>query len=682
MVDSARIGEKEEWFLSEYDDSSWHTIEVPHTWNVMDEFYEYIGEAWYRHEFVPDRDIGSAKLFLCFKAVYYKAEVWLNGEYLGEHEGGYTPFEFDVSDLVRAHMKNTIAVKVDNYRRFDRIPDDFFDWWPYGGIVRDVSLEASNRIFIEDQRIVAIPHIIHWDEADTAEVVTSVSIVNTSNIDFEGRLLTHIRDEGTESSALEDVSEKPIHIPNGERVEVDLNAVIQSPKLWHFDHPDLYVWETTLVDKAGRSYDVQNDVFGIRLIELKDGRFLLNGEPVRLVGMTRHVDSPEYGLAEPVSFMTADYDDMKRLNMVFSRPVHYPQDASVLDYCDRNGILLAPEIPAWQIEASHLGNQDTLATARQQLTEMILSSFNHPSIWAWSVANEIDSDTSQGRDFIRELVELAHDLDPTRPVGFASYRLYSDQDKDATTLTDFVFMNEYAGSWHGSKESLTESLDRIHELWPDKVVIISEFGLEGEWTASPWMGNTSHLNNDSYYYMEPGTSPYSEEVYALRSQVIIDQMEVFRSKPFVAGAIFWTYQDYRSDMDFKMGLLDQDRNRSPVWGVLKDQYSPILSVSINVSDEDQRLTVELQTRGPVTSDMPAYTLRDYSLLWQTFSSADDALISEGSIPLPALAPAETWTGALDTGILESDTRILLQIIRPTGFSVFEQSYNTNGDLIP
>jgi beta-galactosidase/beta-glucuronidase len=681
MVDPTHVGGDEQWMKTEYDDSSWHLVNVPHTWNVMDEFYEYEGEAWYRLDFASDGEIANTQIYLHFEAVYYRAEVWLNGTYLGEHEGGYTPFRFDVSGLLEADSTNTIVIKVDNYRRFHRVPDDIFDWWPYGGIVRDVSLKVTSKAFIDHQYIVALPNITAWDEADFSEVVAKITVANKFSRDFDGYLRANILDELTGESALDGFLEAPVSIPSGENILIELTANIDAPKLWHFDHPHLYVWKTTLVDAEGQIFHEQSEIFGIRLIELKDGQFLLNGEPVRLVGMTRHVDSPEYGLAEPVSFMAADYDAMKRLNMVLSRPVHYPQDESVLDYCDRNGILLVPEIPAWQIEESHLRNELTIAAAKQQLSEMILASYNHPSIWAWSVGNEIGSDTRSGHNYVGELVALTHKLDPSRPVGFASYRLLYNQENDATQLTDFVFMNEYFGSWHGPKEDLTLALDRIHELWPDKVVIISEFGLEAKWTSAPWFRDTSSMNNESYYYIAPGTSPYSDEVYALRTQLINDQMDIFRARPFVAGAIFWTYQDYRSDMNFYMGLLDRDRNPTPVIDILRLQYSPIREVSLSVFETEKEFAVELYTRGPIEEDMPVYTLREYTLSWEILSQESANVLSTGEIVLPEFAPATSWKKNIKFMVPDTDYEIVIKIFRPNGFPAWEQNYTSDGEVV-
>ncbi|NIS79261.1 MAG: hypothetical protein GTO14_03365 [Anaerolineales bacterium] len=677
-VDRDNVGEQEEWFSPGYVASDWLLVEVPHTWNVMEAYRDYVGISWYRRDFTPEADISGAHIRLHFDAVYYKATVWLNGTLLGEHEGGYTPFEFDVSDLVVAESQNALIVKVDNYRKSDRVPDDVFDWWPYGGIVRNVTLIVTSRTYIDQQFISTVPNITGWNEADEASVSTSVSVRNTSADRLEGFLRATVIDDDTGSTVFDAPQEIRINVPAGESVEITLNAVIPSPKLWHFDNPNLYIWDTTLLDNKGRVLHSRQDTFGARLIELINGHFILNGEPVRLVGMSRHVDSPQYGLAEPLSFMVADYDDMKRLNMVFSRPVHYPQDETVYDYCDRNGILLIPEIPAWQID--RLWSRDTQETAAQQLTEMIIASFNHPSIWAWSVGNELDSNTPRGREYVSLMVSLAHELDPTRPVGFASYQLWSNQARDATAITDFVMMNEYAGSWAAPKESLAEALDQIHGLWPDRVVMISEFGLESEWTSAPWMGDTTWMNNDSYYYIEPGLSPFSEEVYRRRSQVVFDQMEIFRSRPYVAGAIFWTYQDYRSGGGFIMGIVDEYRDKSPVWDEIRAQYSPIRDISVT-SVGDDAFAVEFVTRGPLEEDMPVYTLRGYSLVWEVTSLEGYSTLTEGQVLLPDLSPAAIWADTIEIDMPEEDYLISFRIKRPTGFDVWEQTFNAQGEVV-
>jgi beta-glucuronidase len=687
-VDPNARGEAQGWADPGFDDSAWSPVTVPHTWNVMADHFEYEGVAWYRRTFTLPDEAENAHLRLRFEAVFYRARVWLNGEYLGEHEGGYTPFEFDVSEIARPDQENVIAVQVDNLRATDRIPatlrpDWSFDWWNYGGIVREVSLHLSSRAFIAHQQIVAVPHLVAADEADTATVTTKVTINNTSSEPLEGTLTADVLDDATDQSVLDVLLTSPVQIPPGQSLDVELTTTISRPKLWHFDHPHLYRWSAALVTADGQTLHTDEDTFGVRLVELKDAQFYLNGEPVRLVGLTRHADSPEYGLAETVTVMAADYHDLKRLNMVFSRPVHYPQSEFILDYCDRNGILLIPEVPAWQLTDAQMVDPYMRELEQQQLREMIAGNFNHPSVWAWSIGNEIESETPSEHAFVRDMVAFVKSLDSTRPVGFASNRLGRRPKDDATGLADFVLMNQYFGTWVGPKQGLGRALDWIHETWPDRVIIISEYGFEPHWNV-PWGPSSDSLNPAHYYFIPEDVPSDSEEADAQRRQVIVEQMEVFRSKPFVAGAIFWTYQDYRTPSGFMMGVVDAARNRRGSWWVLREEYSPVLidAVTFSPASGDRRsATVSLHTRGPVEQDMPTYTLRGYSLYWAVTSPEGDETFSEGDLPLPTLTPAATWSGQVEWDVPDTDYVLTVSVVRPTRFSVIERSYNSQGEVL-
>jgi beta-galactosidase/beta-glucuronidase len=687
-VDPDGVGEAQGWAEPGFDDSGWTTVTVPHTWNVMPDCAEYEGVAWYRRTFTLPDEAENAHLRLRFEAVFYRARVWLNGEYLGEHEGGYTPFEFDVSEIARPDQENVIAVQVDNLRATDRIPAILspnwsFDWWNYGGIVRDVSLHLSSRAFIARQQIVAVPHLVAIDEAEAAMITATVTINNAFTEPLEGTLTADVLDDAAGLSVLDTLPTSPVSLSPGQSIAVELTAVITAPKLWHFDHPHLYRWSAALVTADGQTLHTDEDTFGVRLVELKDAQFHLNGEPVRLVGFTRHADSPEHGLAETVTVMAADYDDLKRLNMVFSRPVHYPQSEFILDYCDRNGILLIPEVPAWQLTAAQMVDPYMRELEQQQLREMIAANFNHPSVWAWSIGNEIESETPSGHEFVRDMIAFVKSLDPTRPVGFASNRLERRPKGDATDLADFVMMNQYFGTWVGPKEGLERALDWIHQTWPDKVVIISEYGFEPHWNAR-WGPPSDSLDPERYYFIPEDMPSDSEEADVQRRQVIVEQMEMFRSKPFVAGAIFWTYQDYRTPSGFMMGVVDAARNRRGSWWVLREEYSPVLidTVTFSPASGDRRsATVSLHTRGPVEVDMPAYTLRGYSLHWTVTSPEGDETFSEGNLPLPTLAPAATWSDQVEWDVPDESHVLTVSIVRPMGFSAIERSYNSQGELL-
>jgi hypothetical protein len=684
-IDPAGSGEKEGWADPDLDDAAWTEVTVPHTWGVMEAHADYDGLAWYRRAFTLPAEAQHAHLRLRFAAVFYIADVWLNGAYLGTHEGGYTPFEFDVSEVARPGAENVLAVRVDNVRAMDRIPatlheDWSFDWWNYGGIVRDVSLEMTSRAFIAGQRVVAVPHLVGVDEADAATVTATVTLHNASGEALEGALSADVLDEATGLSVLESLPTAPVRLAAGERADVQLTAAFSEPRLWHFDHPHLYRWSASLLGAGGERLHADEVTFGVRLVELKEARFYLNDEPMRLVGLTRHADSPAHGLAETVTAMTADYDDLKTLNMVFSRPVHYPQHEFILDYCDRNGIMLIPEVPAWQLTAEQMASENMREPERQQLREMVEAGFNHPSVWAWSVGNEYQSETAAGNAFTRDMIAFVKSLDPTRPVGFASHRLGAKPESDATALSDFVMMNQYFGTWHGPKDVLGQVLDRVHALWPDKVVLISEYGFESHWNV-PWGPPSRSLDPSRYYFIPEDVPADAEEADAQRRRVIVEQMEILRSKPFVAAAIFWCYQDYRTPSGFVMGVVDAERNRRGSWWLLRQEYTPVRIESLTLGPApggDQRAAVTLRTRGPVETDMPAYTLRGYTLHWALTSPDGGIVFSEGDLPLPTLEPGSEWSGEVGWAVPEAAYRITMRVVRPTGFAAVERSYDSSG----
>jgi beta-glucuronidase len=688
-IDPHTVGEDQEWFAPGYDDSTWAAVSVPHTWNVMSEYQDYEGLAWYRRAFTVPAGSDNAHLRLRFEAVFYLARVWLNGEYLGQHEGGYTSFEFDVSAFAKPGETNFLAVQVDNLRTADRIPavlrpDWSFDWYNYGGITRDVSLESTSRAYIARQQIVSNPHFTGVNEADSATITATITIENTSSETLAGNITANLLDDTTDQIVLTVPVSPSVSVSAGDHADILITATLPSPKLWHFDHPNLYRWTASLVAGDGQILHTDEVIIGIRSVELKDGYFYLNGEPVRLVGVTRHADYPGQGSAENVTAMIADYNDLKTLNEVLSRPVHYPQNEFILDYADRHGILLIPEVPAWQLTQQQMSSQQIRDLEKQQISEMIAQEFNHPSVWAWSIGNEIESDTSAGNAFVREMIAHVKSLDPTRPVGFASNRLGSRTYFEATTFSDFVLMNQYFGTWAGPKEGLTTAIDRIHQTWPEKVVIISEFGFEPHWN-SYWGPPTSTLDPDHYYFVPDGTPSDSEAADIIRCQLIVDQMEIFRSKPFIAGAIFWTYQDYRTRSNFVMGLVDSHRNKRGSWSLLRDEYSPALIDMVILSpmvDGRQTLTVRFHTRGPIEVDMPAYTLFGYTLNWVVTSPDGRSIFSEGDAALPTLPPGSQWSGEIQLSVPEDDYIVTVSISRPTDFPVTERSLDAQGVQIP
>jgi beta-glucuronidase len=356
---------------------------------------------------------------LHFAATFYKSRVWLNGKLLGAHEGGHTPYWFDISSTLRPG-DNFIAVELDNRPTAQTIPGlalrlreghrIWYDWWHYGGLVRDVWLAINQDGLIRRQRITSM---IAGKEAQ----VTSAVFLDNVSRGKNGFQVT-----ATIYSPRGEVVGKPetatvTAIPGASTVQ--LNLSIAHPEPWDLDHPALYRMAVELRDAHGRLLDTREDSFGLRTIEIRDRHLFLNGEQVRLTGMTRHEDSPWEGLAETAGTIKDDYDTLEKLHVRLTRPVHYPQHELILDYADRHGILLIPEIPMWQFSEKQMKDPMVISLARQMFQEMIEEDENHPSIFAWSVCNESEATTKGGRAYIDLMRDWIHQLDPGRFVSYA-----------------------------------------------------------------------------------------------------------------------------------------------------------------------------------------------------------------------------------------------------------------------
>ncbi len=671
-LDPQDTGEQASWHSSAYRDDHWERIAVPHSWNATGQYTGYEGIAWYRIAFAAPIDAAHAHVRIRFDAVFYMARVWLNGNRLGNHEGGYTPFEFDISSALQPGV-NQLAVRVDNGRATDRLPAHLFEgrsygWHNYGGIVRDVKLLITTPVYIGSVRVTARPHITGYDEADKAAVTTEVRIRNAHTEDFRGTVTQNLVEEAGGHTVA--AASRTVAVPALADASVALQAEFLNPSLWHFDHPSLYRCVTTLIDANGAEFHRAVCTFGVRQVECSGGQFWLNGEPVRLVGLSRHADVPGQGLAESASVMSADFDALKSLNMVIGRPVHYPQHEFIYDYCDRHGILLCPELPAWQLTAGQMADEHVRGLARQQLGEMISVGANHPCIWAWSVGNELESDTVAGRAFVKDMVSHVKSLDPTRPVSFASYHLLVGRPwADATEYADFVMMNEYFGTWHGPKDCLRPALDTIHLTWPDRPVMISEFGFAPHWqrVEGPRMVDPAH-----YYNMPEDCESDSPEADAQRRCLIREQMADFRSRPFVSAAMFWAYRG-------GMGVVDAEGNPRLSRETLREEFAPIAITGAQFRFPDPSdciIAVSLKVRGPVEQDLPAYTLRNYKLAWEILSPAGQSTEQRGELSLPVLPPGAAHLTEIEMPRPVRGSQLRLSVLRPTGFCVIDRQFES------
>jgi len=630
-------------------------ITVPHTWQIQAETANYKGVVWYKTEFDAPASWSEKTVRIEFQAVTHSAKVWVNDALVGEHlHKGYTAFTFDITKALRFGATNTLAVRVDNSFNAFMLPrDKSFDWTVDGGIIRPVRLLVTAQTYIERIEIEAIPDLTsikpkERDEGAETRISLRAVVRNSSSQAKQVRVSWRILDNYAQSSGSVEGATNAIPLAAAATATLAPPATTRRMSLWHFDHPDLYRAAVTL-ECDGRPVHCYAESFGVRKFEAKDGGFSLNGERVRLMGVERMAGSnPDYGMAEPSSWIEHDHNDLKELNGVFTR-VHWPQDRRVLDYCDRHGILIQEEVPAWGPDTFQ-GMKDEpspeiIESGLEQLREMIERDRNHPSIITWGLCNEVDGTNPPAQKFIRRMAEEARKLDPTRPLTYASHSLYDAPERDVAGEVDFISWNEYYGSWHkGDPGSVRKSLEAIHRAFPSKPIVVSEYGY---CECAP-----DRLGGDTR-----------------RIEILRDHTNVFRDYEYVAGAIFFDYNDYRTHVGDKgidalkqrvHGVVDLYGERKPSFQALRDESSPIgeLKVSIN----GRWITASILTR----VDLPAYTVEGYTLRAIVYGFGD-LPVEQCSVPLPKMAPGE---GVIQEVAFEEKApqRIRVDVLRPTGFS--------------
>jgi beta-glucuronidase len=630
------------------------TVRVPHTWNIG-KYADYEGTAWYFHAFEMPQGIAGKHVELQFDATFYRSRIWINGVELGTHEGGYTAYWFDITTQLRP--RNLIAVELNNEPGMSTIPgfamslrgggNVWYDWWHYGGIVRDVFLRVTEPVMIRRQQI-------RSRIADGSAAVTDrVFIENHGKQNANVRLKV---DVFAPDGELAGASPEQTIVAKPGSSEAELSLRVEHPQFWHFDNPQVYrVRASAAVD--GPSPETVTDNYGFRTIEIRDRRLYVNGERVRLSGLTRHEESPWEGLAETPGTMRHDYDEMKELQVTLTRPVHYPQHPFILDYADRNGILLVPEIPMWQFSEQQMQDPKVIALAKQMMTEMIEQDYNHPSILGWSVCNESETNKPGGRRYFEVMYDLVKKLDPDRYVSYADSHIAEGTDPriNAASVADFVMMNEYFGTWSGPKENLIPALDRANRDYPTKMFFISEFGAAGMFAPDKKAGDE------------------------LRVRIMREQLEIFRKYDFIAGAILWCYQDYKSHRNLRpgersgmveMGIVDENRQRYPSFRVWQEENTPA-DVRLKWTYEDGRpvgFEATISRRGE--DWLPSYNMHSYRAEWE-LRDATGALVWQGSKRLSDIGPPQTIEA--DWPVRSRGYRLRLRLLRPTGFPAWERS---------
>lgn len=406
-------------------------------------------------------------------------------------------------------------------------------------------------------------------------------------------------------------------------------------QLWHFDHPHLYEIQVDLI-REGQLLDRYASMAGFREIITVGQELWLNREPVRLFGVEWMPGSnPDIGMAEREKDLIHFLERIKEANCVITR-FHWQQDELLLEWCDRNGLLVQEEIPHWQQPA--VPDQETLEVAKRQANEMISRHYNHPCIYAWGMGNEIDGQAGGTSAYMRELRAYMQTLDNRRMINYVSNTIQIEPKWDAAGVGDVLMWNEYIGTWHGDLD-FQEVIGRIQDAYPHKPICIAEYGL---------------------------CEPAFEGGDARRAQILKEKTEWYRAQPGIAYLIYFSLNDYRTQMGEEgkgrfmqrvHGSTDMYGNPKPSYQLLRELAAPVYPVHIQL--EEEQLALRLKNR----SDIPSYRVSGYQLHVKLLDGAAMTLA------IPDLEPGEEASLSIALEDLASRPAELT-ILRPTGSSVW------------
>ncbi|MBU2945490.1 glycoside hydrolase family 2 TIM barrel-domain containing protein [Zobellia uliginosa] len=622
--------EKATIFKSDFDDSNWKNLSVPGHWGMLNEYSNYTGIGWYRKTFnLPPnwKKSSEERIRVKFDAVYHLAKIFLNGELIGSHQGGFTPFEFDVTDELNFNGPNVIAVEADNSALVGAT-------WNWGGIIRDVHLVKNNNVRISYQYIHAEPDL----KKGSANLKLKVRVKNSSAKKRTVMLASQI-DEAPQTTDLQ----YTITIPANSTKEIQLASTLPASavKLWHFDTPNLYHLTTTVTEN-GQTLAMKKDRFGIRKVELTDSQLILNGEPVRLGGFNRVSDHRYWGSSEPQYLINKDVDLMKNAGANFMRIMHGTQNKKLIERCDEKGILLFEEVNVRELTNPEFTAPD-YPLAKQWLKEMIDRDVNHPSIIGWSVGNEL----KDHYDYAKLTIDyVKNELDPYRLVTCVSnsgWRDTATPENDPNSLVDMIMHNLYP--FQGKPEEVFKTL---RSKWPDKPIFISEYGIKPMATTS--------LDGDI-----PEISEWNSSLQ--------------NKNPFVIGASLWTFNDYRSgyaatspEENRVWGLVNAWRQKRKLYNRIENEHSPVEQLEVlDLDIKKGYAQITITTKN--SENYPSYTLRNHSLVWSLHNTKGDTL-AKNTVKLPTLQPGDTESKISMNWkpYLTDVTSVHVSVLSPNGYT--------------
>ena len=502
--------------LIEYDFDKSPTMRIPSDWNTQDEkLFFYEGTVWFKKSFqaVPMDDYIT---LLYFGAVNYDSRVWVNGKEAGHHIGGFTPFNYDISDLLK-EGENVIIVKVDNKRHAEDVPTQIFDWWNYGGITRDVMLVKVPKVYMEDYSL----QLSKKEDGGKRKEISFSAKLNKKEAGHKVTVsIPELKLEKTFTTDANGTIDSQFSL---------LNSQLKKLQLWCPENPKLYQVQISLDTSTFA------DEIGFRTIETHDKQILLNGKPIFLKGISIHNEKPNGGgRANTAEDARTLLSWAKELGCNFVRLAHYPHHEEMVREAEKMGILVWSEIPVyWTIAWK---NPKTYDNAQRQLTDMIARDHNRANVIIWSIANETPH--SAERDaFLGKLAKYARSLDNTRLISMAmevtgASNYVNRLNDNMNEYVDVVSFNQYIG-WY---RDVNDAPKMTWEIPYNKPVIISEFG-----------------GGAKYGYHGAKNQRWTEE---FQENLYIENLAMLDKIEGLSGTTPWILKDFRSPRRVLPGIQD------------------------------------------------------------------------------------------------------------------------------
>lgn len=570
--------------LTGCDDSSWETVNIPHTWNDKDADDEtpgfYRGPVWYRKQLFIDKSQEGRQAVIYFEGANQEVRFYLNGQFVGEHKGGYTRFCFDITPHLCYGQENLFAIYVNNVYN-PNIPPLSADFTFFGGIYRDVYLQFMNPVHIATNDYASSGVYIRTPEVNNSAASVEITTLLTNDMPqaTEIRVENIICDaDGKEVKK----TQAEVKLAAGEtKTDISKKIKIDSPRLWDIDDPYRYMVYTRILDKRkGTLLDEVVNPLGLRWFKFDSEKgFFLNGKGRKLIGTARHQDYFQKGNALRDELHVQDVLLLKEMGGNYLRVSHYPQDPVIMEMCDKLGIVTSVEIPVVNAVTE---TEEFLHNSVEMAKEMVRQDFNRPSVMIWGYMNEIFlrrpyTEGKQLEDYYRFTEKVARALeatireeDPSRYTMMAYHNMPQYyEDAHLTEIPMIQGWNLYQGWYEPDINEFQRLLDRAHKVYKGKVLMVTEYG--------PGVDPRVH----SY---QPERFDFSQEYGLVYHKHYLNEM---MKRPFIAGSSLWNLNDFYSESRVdavphvnNKGVVGLNREKKDVYWFYKTALSrrPILVI--------------------------------------------------------------------------------------------------------